>query len=304
MTLSTATPDLREIVARRGGDLFNGGRAALIPGPGHSRQDRSLSLRLTPDGGRVLWFSHAGDQARDVWSHLGLERSQVREETPAEKRQRQAAERAERERKLAWCGDLWRGTAEAAGSPVERYLRGRGLTLPIPAALRFHPAAPLRYPWNETPGETARTLPAMVAIATAEDGKSAAGLHVTYLAPDGAGKAKLKNARHMFGDLGGAVVQLSPVPQGAELGVAEGIETALAYRQLTGTPTWAALSTSGLRRFTAPPGPSRLVIAADSDDAGIEAARVCAARATRRCECLIMPAPEGQDWADALKGGG
>lgn len=304
---ATGTTDLRAIVRRVGGELFSGGNAALVPGPGHSPKDRSLSLRLTPEG-RVLWWSHAGDEARDVWKHLGLDAAQDRgpqRESEAQRRARLAAERAERERKLTFCREVWAGTQPAEGSPVERYLRGRGVAGPIPKALRFHPAAALRYPDPTQPA--APTFAAMVAICTAEDGKSAAGLHVTALRPDGAAKADLRNPRRMFGELSGAVVQLSPVPTGGELAVAEGIETALAYRQLTGTPCWAALSTSGLRRFTPPPGLARLVVAADNDDPqghGIEAARVCAERASRRCDAAVIPAPEGQDWADVLKEAG
>ena len=43
----------------------------------------------------------------------------------------------------------------------------------------------------------------------------------------------------------------APDPDAAELAVAEGIETALAFRDLHGLTCWAALSTTGLRRFQA-----------------------------------------------------
>jgi putative DNA primase/helicase len=260
------------------------------------------------DGGRrLLWHCFTDAKPGDVMAYLGLKPGQVRQETPAERRQRQELERQERARKLTWCGGIWSETQPAEGSPVEAYLRqARGIKGPIPAAVRFHPAAPLAYPWTEFEGDKAPPppRPAMVAIATAEDGKSAAGLHVTALQPDGSGKAALRAPRRMFGDLGGAVVQLAPLPVDGVLAIAEGIETALAFRDLTGTPCWAALSTSGLRRFTPPRGLSRLIIAADSDDTGegVEAARACAERASRICNATVRPAPEGQDWNDVLKG--
>lgn len=300
---ASQAPDLREIVSRLGGDLLQGGNAAVIPGPGHSQNDRSLSLRRSEDGSRVLWFSHAGDDARTVWRYLGLPNStEGRELSPRElerqRKARQDAQRADAARKLEFCRAIWAQTQPAAGSPVETYLRGRGITGSIPPAIRFHLAAPLAYPTEERPNPPTR--PAMVAIATAADGKSAAGLHVTALRPDGSGKAPLGNPRRMFGELAGAVVQLAPFPEGGELAVAEGIETALSYRDLTGTPTWAGLSTAGLRRFVAPMGLKRLVVAADGDDAGLDAARNLAERASRRCEALIMPAPTGTDWNDAV----
>ena len=141
----------------------------------------------------------------------------------------------------------------------------------------------------------------MVAIATGPDGKSGAGLHVTFLRSDGRGKAALPNPRRMFGDIGGAVVQLGAVPEGRDLGIAEGIETALSYRDLTGATTWAAMSSSNLRRFSPPAGIGRLVIAADGDAAGVQAAHELAQRASRKVACLVMPAPEGTDWNDTLQ---
>jgi putative DNA primase/helicase len=296
--------DLRNIVARVGGDLYNGGRAALVPGPGHSRKDRSLSLRLTADNARVIWFSHAGDEAAAVWPYIGLDASQNRDpvqESPAKRAARIAAERAETARKQAFCAEVWGQTVEAAGTDVERYLRGRSITGSIPPTLRFHPAAPTSYPWYYP--EPPRTFPAMVAIVTGPDGKSASGVHVTWLAKGGAGKASMKNPRKMFGEFSGSFVQLGALPADGGLGVAEGIETALAYRALTGVPTWAALSTSGVRTFNPPPSVKHLTIAADGDEAGVKAARALVERVNVRCACLINAAPTDEDWADALKGG-
>lgn len=294
---------LREIVKRVGGEMYLGGRAALVPSPGHGPKDRGLSLRIKGEPPRILWWSHNGAQAADVWRHLGLEPGEARQETEAEKRRRQAEERAERERKRLFCADLWRATVEADATLVDIYLRSRGITGPIPRAIRFHPAAPLRYPDpDKGPG---RRHPAMVAIATGPDGRTAVGLHVTALKPDGSAKADMGDfsPKRMFGEFSGAVVQLGSVPDDGRLGVAEGIETALAYRDLTGLPTWAALSTSGLRSFSPPEGVRHLTIAADGDEAGREAGRVLAERARRRCDCTLAPAPQDRDWADALKGG-
>ena len=101
-------PDLRAIVAALGGDLYQGGNAALVPAPGHSRRDRSLSLRLVDGGRRLLWHAFTEAKPADVWRHIGVEPGQVRTETPAERRKREDAERQERARKVAFCGELWR----------------------------------------------------------------------------------------------------------------------------------------------------------------------------------------------------
>jgi hypothetical protein len=68
--------DARAIAAALGGQVV-GANKILCPGPGHSRRDRSLAVKLdagAPDG--FMCFSHAGDDwkaCRDyVRSRLGL----------------------------------------------------------------------------------------------------------------------------------------------------------------------------------------------------------------------------------------
>ncbi|MCA3736333.1 MAG: toprim domain-containing protein [Phenylobacterium sp.] len=256
---------------------------------------------MAEDGRRLLWHSFAGDAADQVRVHLGLEAGQLTRETDAERKRREDADRRERERKRAFCSTLWRETSPAAGTPVETYMAARGLHGPIPDVVRFHARAQLGYPWRLEAGDV-RTWPAMVAVVQHANG-APCGLHVTALRPDGSGKADLRAPRRMLGDVAGGAVRLVPIREDAILAVAEGLETAMAFRQLTGTPTWAALSSSGLRAFVPPPGLQRLIIAADTDDhgEGLAAARALAERARSRVEVVICPAPEGQDWNDQLK---
>ena len=293
--------DLREIAQRLGGDIYQGGRAAAVPGPGHSKQDRSLSLRIAEDGRRLLWHSFAGDPADQVRKHLGLEAGELSRETDAERKRREDADRRERERKRAFCSTLWRETSPAAGTLVETYLAGRGLHGPIPEAVRFHRRGQLAYPWNLEGGDV-RTWPAMVCLIQHASG-APCGLHVTALKSDGSGKADLRNgSRRMLGDVAGGAVRLAPIGADQVLAVAEGLETALAFRQLSGTPTWAALSAGGVGAFNPPPGLKRLIVAADADDKGMTAARALAERARSRTEVVILPAPAGTDWCDQVKG--
>ena len=72
-------------------------------------------------------------------------------------------------------------------------------------------------------------------------------IHRTYLLDDGSGKAP--PGKKMLGAVGGGSVRLSPLGDAGHLGIAEGIETALAAQAIFGIPTWAALSADGLRRW-------------------------------------------------------
>jgi putative DNA primase/helicase len=93
-----------------------------------------------------------------------------------------------------------------------------------------------------------------------------------------------------------------------ELGVAEGVENALAAYQLYGVPCWAALSEGGLKSFQPPRGLRRLHVFADNDSSyvGQDAAFSLARRLTRDgldVEVHIPPEPD-TDWLEVLNGGG
>ena len=185
---------------------------------------------------------------------------------------------------------IWREAIPAAGTRAEHYLNARGLALPADAPLRFHPACP----------RGAERLPAMVALMTKPDTAEPCGVHRTFLRADANAKAE-GQAKMMCGAAG--VIRLIPdedVTIG--LGLAEGIETALAVMQRTGwRPVWAASSAGAIARFPVLPGIEALTIFADNGTAGIGAAAAGAARwAAAGREARIIAPPAG-DWDDATR---
>jgi hypothetical protein len=172
------------------------------------------------------------------------------------------------------------------------YLRSRGIMIPVPASLRFHPA--LRHSPHET-------WPAMVALVT--HGKSAHPIAIirTFLCRDGKGKAPVNPPRKMLGPCSGGVVRLSPAVVGLMVG--EGIETCLSAMQATGRPAWAALSTSGLRSLELPDDAREITILADGDGPGEQAARDAAHRWFMEGRHVrIARPPAGLDFNDLLLG--
>jgi putative DNA primase/helicase len=292
------TADLQQIVTDHGGRLNPGGRSALIPGPGHSRRDRSLSLMLSEDGERVIYHSFAGDSPGDILRHLKLEPCAARASSSADRKKEQA--RREHERRLQEAADrelcerIWAQTLPIEASPVEAYLWGRGLLGEGQPDLRFHPAAPLS---KEPSCQVFQ--PAMIALVRAPDGTPKA-LHLTFIKPDGSGKAFKDRSRRMFGPVIQCAVRLGQIGRERVLAVGEGVETSASYAALKGVPAWAALSTEGLKNLRVPFGLKRLIIAADGDAPGLKAAQVLAERAQRVCDVEIHAAPEGADWNDVL----
>lgn len=190
---------------------------------------------------------------------------------------------------------LWMERQEAAGTIVEVYLASRGLRLPASAPLGFHPRC-----YHD---DTGKRMPAMLALMTDPLTGVEAGVHRTYLRPDGSGKID-GIAKKFLGRAG--VIRLVPEDEiGAGLGIAEGIETALSATQLIGWgPVWACGSAGGIARFPVLDTIETLTIFADADDGGasVKAARQLARKWTEAGrEVQISIPPDGTDWNDAAR---
>ncbi|CAN1573096.1 Archaeal primase DnaG/twinkle, TOPRIM domain [Paracoccaceae bacterium] len=182
---------------------------------------------------------------------------------------------------------LWELGRPIGGTKGEAYLRGRGITCAMPPSLRWVADA--------YHGPSARWHSAMVA------GVSSGGVHRTFFEKSGA--RLVNSAKMMQGPCSGGAVPLSEA-QGP-LVVCEGIETGLSLLSgLLGEPAevLAALSTSGIRALALPLIPRRLIVAADGDAPGIEAAKALGDRAYYLgWEVFVWPAPDGLDWNDVLR---
>jgi phage/plasmid primase-like uncharacterized protein len=124
--------------------------------------------------------------------------------------------------------------------------------------------------------------------------------HRTFLRHDGRGKADLDPNKMSLGPCKSGAVPLAPA--GRLLAVTEGIETGLSCMQVTGIPTWAALSTGGVRGLVLPSNVEEVIIAADPDIPGIRAAHEAARRwlAEGRQVRIARP-PAGRDFNDLLR---
>lgn len=187
---------------------------------------------------------------------------------------------------------IWREAEPAAGTLVEKYLRTRGISIPVPSTLRFHRS--LKHP-------SGGILPGMVALVTRATHDEPVAIHRTFLSRDGGDKAQVTPQRMMLGPCRGGVVRLAAVTE--RLMVGEGLETCLAAMQATGRPAWAALSTSGLRTLDLPQEVRDIIVLADGDEIGETAAQESARRWSRELRRVrIARPPQGLDFNDLLLG--
>ena len=280
--------DAQQLTHALGGDWRGHSGSAPCPvcQPERRMLQRGLSIRA--EGGQLLAFCHkSGCNFLDIVRAAGLPRDAMRID-PQAVREADVKRDAYSAEQLAKARRLWSICAPLKGTKGEAYLRGRGITCPLPPSLGWAS--------DTYHGPSARYLSAMVGHV------STGGAHRTFFEKSGARISG--NAKMMQGPCAGGAVSLSEA-QGP-LVVCEGIETGLSLLSgLLARPAmvWAALSTSGMKAVILPSAPGEIIIATDSDDAG--AGRAAGNALAERAAALgwsvsLWPAPEGQDWNDVL----
>lgn len=252
--------DIRSAARALGGDVV--GQKILCPGPGHSREDRSLAVAFSPtapDG--FTAHSFAGDDWQQCKDHVRGVLGIGRERVPVEFSERLPSSDTT---KIAL--RIWEDTRPARGTIVETYLLSRRIRLPDCDDIRFHPS--LKYD-----GER---LPAMVALFRDIITDEPCGIHRTFLDRGGS-----KRDRRMLGRAKGAAIKIDAdetVTQGIVIG--EGIETCLSGRQLGFGPTWALGSADAIAGFPVLSGIDAITFLGETDKTGANerAIKSCARR--------------------------
>lgn len=182
------------------------------------------------------------------------------------------------------------------GDPVWRYLHQRVGIETVPGDIRLHPS--LRY--TDEDGQDLGRFPAMIARIRYPDG-TGASIHRTYLTDQGT-KAAVPQAKKLMAGkaLNSTAVRLSGVRPA--LGIAEGIETALAASERFGIPVWAATNAALLEAWSPPAGVERVLVAGDNDSSftGQAAAYALARRLIREGLAVEVQIPSSvdTDWCD------
>lgn len=134
-------------------------------------------------------------------------------------------------------------------------------------------------------------------------GNKACTYHITYL-KDGA-KADVPTPRKVLPPaipFNGGAVRLYPPAE--VMGIAEGIETAIAASMIHGVPVWSALNANNLEKFNPPDVCRKLIVFGDTDAsfAGQKSAYVLAERIARKGIETEVRLPKSGDWNDHIKG--
>jgi hypothetical protein len=274
-----------------------------LAGNVHNNPGRSLFVRLAGNtrgrGAAGNWTDAASGEHGDLLDLIALSRGHTRlretlEEARAflneprrlasplcQVRPRNGADSASR---------LFAASRPLRGTLAESYLRSRAITVAQFPALRFHPTCYYR---RDTTAPL-ETWPALIAAVTDLSG-NITGVHRTWLARDGSGKAPLADPRRAMGNLLGNAVRFGAVQD--VLAAGEGIETMLSLKSLMPLmPMVSALSAVHLAALLFPSTLRRLYVAADNDPAGLRAATRLKARARQAEIETHLLVPRRDDW--------
>lgn len=289
--IHTTALSVRAIAKALGGDVVNAS-SVLVPGPGHSKSDRSLHVTLHRDGG-FSCHSYSGDDWRTCRDHVT---AIIGGGVPPVFHAKEARLPADG---ITAGLRIWSETEES--HPIlKAYLDSRGLEgLEPPAhALRFHPACP----WGK-----GIVVPAMIGLLRDLHTNEPCGIHRTALKPDGSGKAEFPDGtptKKMLGRAKGAAIKLTrdeDVHEG--LAIVEGVETGLSALSAGVQPVWALGSAGAIADFPVLAGIECLAIFCDFDDVGLTAARSCGARWVEARRPVIVARPQHikTDWNDVVR---
>jgi hypothetical protein len=291
---------LRTIVQALGGELYDGGRRANIPAPGHSAQDRSVSLLLRGD--RVVVHTFGDGDWKAVFDQLREHKligpdHQLLDGPGLAVIGRPVREPASARERLETARRIWDAGRPLGRSLAARHCRQRGLTgaLPGAEALRFGPEVPVSAYHAGGP-----TRPALLAGIQDADGCYVA-VEITYLAPNGRRALDLRLPRKTVGvPPPGCAVRLDPLAE--QMLVGEGVFTTRAAAEWFGLPAWALQSTRNLRAWSAPVGVRSVLIAGDRGKDGEASAEVLRARLAEAgvaASVALPPLPDRQwdEWA-------
>jgi putative DNA primase/helicase len=190
---------------------------------------------------------------------------------------------------IAW--EIGRASDDIDGTLAERYLRARGNFAELPTRLRYCPSI------KHAPSRT--KLPALLAEITNADDKITA-VRLIYLRPDGCGKALVTEPEITLGRMCKGSCRLARAD--CELGLAEGLETALSAQILFSIPVWAACG-SRMETIAVPDEVKKLTIFAHNSPAGRRAADRAAKahRSTGREIVVINPRQPFEDFNDVVR---
>ena len=252
--------------------------------PAHDDQNHSLSVR---DGERdilVTCFVGCGRVAIiEACRRMGIWPEDDR-------RERRPIRRTDEDERKRACALRYWGEAVRLRNP-HPYFIGRGITAVPPPSLREHRGLKHK--------PTGLVFPTIICAVQGPD-RNVIAIQRIFLTADRTRKAQVEKAKMALASLRNGAVRLAPAE--IELGLAEGVETALSVMRLSGIPCWASLGGERLAKLALPPNVARVIIFADNGGACYAEQARSAYLAQGRAVEIQFPPDGFKDFNDVLTG--
>jgi hypothetical protein len=187
----------KEITNQLSGKWF--GSYGIAPCVCHD--DKKPSLQISDKNGQLFFYCHAGCNWRDLRAKF-INRGFLSKANGDHSVQSRPLSKNVIVNCTININKIWDECHPSESTPVEKYLGARGYNGYVPKTVKSHPRL-----WH-SPSKSAH--PAMVAAITVWPDKKPIGLHRTYLAKDGSGKANVMPNRMILGSTKGGAVRLNP----------------------------------------------------------------------------------------------
>lgn len=271
-------------IIRRHTDLRSCGSGGELVGLCPFHTERTPSFRVNDAKGRYYCqgCGEGGDAIRFLMIRERLSFRQAIEAisdnkqpvvTDEERAKRQSAHAQEIAKRVAVARSIVARMVSPAGTPAEVYARSRGIMVPLPQTVGF--VMTPRWQNAET-GECGRDHPA-IAFSAQDVRGAVVGVQCVFLADGGRRKyepmrrdGSIAKSKLSFGLIAGAAIRLGAVRE--TITVAEGPEDGLTLMQECGGSVWVAAGTSMMPKMQFPAMVRDVIIAADGDDPGRQAA--------------------------------
>ena len=267
--MSTKIYDGDSIVATLGGRRYSKGWSFRCP----AHHDRHPSCYLWRNGAIKCYAGCSHESITTALAALGFARSVGLQDEPLSR----AKLRQDREADIAHANKLWNNYAYSDDprykAVVETYLKARAITLPVPGNVMRRFGYRGYIVCVQQPDDS---ITAVFTRRFGERGRS-------------------------YGWMGRGAVKLAP-PLDGQLGLAEGVESAMSATELFGVPCWAVLGCWRLHQIFIPPSVKVLHLFSDNDQRGQDALHRATQVYTIRGVRVRQRTPIGvNDYNDLLK---
>jgi hypothetical protein len=249
-------------------------------------RDDALAVRLEGDGS-ATWICHRCGFKGGIGGERDLSRRRDNRNVKPEPQPVEPAQPLS-PRPIVGALKVWDEAGTIGLTPAEAYLRRRGLITSAGTASPY-PWDHLRFHRNCIMGDAA--YPALIVAINDPTGLLVAVQRIA-LTEDGR-KAPISSPKMSLGPVKGGAARLADWRITDTLAVTEGVEDALAYMQLTATPTLAACGAGMIKSMVLPKSITNVVIVADADDAGMKAASEAYDAFTSQGRCVRVVRPIG-----------